>query len=94
MDPGNVLWASVQTAAHALGAVGYIACFAKCIFEVVKRHEAPSVVIATKKGSVTLPFSELSIDLIKKAIEGNVDLPKAKKKAKGRPSPKRKAARA
>src|SRR3954470_23366844 len=63
MDPGSLLWVGVETAAHALGAVGYVACFGKCIYEVVKRHSTP-IVIRTKDGVVTLPASEISIDAI------------------------------
>src|SRR5258707_948496 len=49
MDPGSALWVAVEAASHILGPLGYIACFGKCIYDLVKRHGAP-VVILTKSG--------------------------------------------
>ena len=92
MDPGSVLWTAVDTAVHALAATGYIACFAKCIFEVVKRNETPGIVISTKRGTVTLPLSDISVDLLKKTLER--DLGTKKTRTRRQPKQKLKTAKA
>lgn len=37
---GSVLGVDIELPLHALGAVGYIACFEKCMFELTRGREA------------------------------------------------------
>jgi hypothetical protein len=67
MDAGSTLWVAVETASHIIGAVGYIACFVKCIYEVATKHDA-TIVVLTKHGEVKIPASEISEDLIEQAL--------------------------
>lgn len=67
MDAGSTLWIAVEAASHILGAAGYIACFVKCIYEVVTKHDA-TIVVLTKNGQVKLPASKISEALIEKAL--------------------------
>lgn len=82
MDVGSVLWVGVDAATHALGAIGYIACFAKCIYEVVKKNEV-TLVVLTENGAIKLPASDITLQRIESAIAGT-NAAKAKKKAKSK----------
>jgi hypothetical protein len=67
MDFGTILGIDVHAVAQVLGSIGYIACFVKCIHEVVSKHHV-TIVITTEKGSVEIPASEVKADIIEKAI--------------------------
>ena len=79
MDLGSILGVSVEAIAQAIGAIGYVACFGKCIFEVAKRHDA-TVVIVTREGTVKIPASLIDIKRIERAL---AKPGKAKSKSKG-----------
>jgi hypothetical protein len=68
MDPGGVLSINVDTVAHALGSLGYIACFAKCIYEVVSKHHS-TVLILNKDGKrIKIPPGKINIKRIEDAL--------------------------
>jgi hypothetical protein len=67
MDLGTVLGVNVDVVLHAIGSAGYIACFVKCIHEVVRKHDVV-IRISTKSGSIEIPASEANADIIEKAI--------------------------
>lgn len=60
MDVGSVLGVTFGDAAHALGSIGYIACFAKCIFEVASKHRSPVVLVDEDGKIVKIPLSQLT----------------------------------
>jgi hypothetical protein len=66
MDLGSVLWANIDLAAHLLGATGYIACFGKCIYEVLHRNNV-TIRISTPQGSVEIP-ANATAEVIEKAL--------------------------
>jgi hypothetical protein len=82
MDVGSVLWVGAEAAAHALGAIGYVACFAKCIYEVVKKNDV-TLVVLTENGAIKLPASDITLQRIENAIAGT-NATKSKKKAKSK----------
>ena len=54
MDLGTVLGIDVNAALHALGSIGYIALFGKCIYEIIGKHHI-TIRIKTQHGSVDIP---------------------------------------
>jgi hypothetical protein len=71
MSMGSVLWANVELLAHILGPAGYIACFGKCMFEVLHRNKKnpnATIVITTPHGSVEIPPGA-DIELVEKALK-------------------------
>jgi hypothetical protein len=80
MDVGSVLAISMDSVAHALGSLGYIACFAKCIYEVVSKHPS-TVLILNKDGElVRLPPGKLTRKRIENAL-AKPRRPKSRKSA-------------
>jgi hypothetical protein len=67
MDLGTVLGVSVDAVLHAIGAAGYIACFVKCIHEVVTKHNV-TIRIVTPEGAVEISASQADAETIAKAI--------------------------
>ncbi|MDB5533697.1 MAG: hypothetical protein JWO28_2012, partial [Hyphomicrobiales bacterium] len=72
MDVGSVLGISFGEAAHVLGSVGYIACFAKCIFEVASKYRSPVVLVDEDGKMVKIPLSQLTFASVEKTIKANV----------------------
>jgi hypothetical protein len=88
MDPGTILGISVETVLHAIGAMGYIACFVKCIHEVVTKHHA-TIVLLTKNGPVKIPAAGISAELIERTLANShkrnlISNAKGKAKTKGK----------
>ena len=69
MDVGSVLGVTFGDAAHMLGSVGYIACFAKCIFEVASKYHSPVVLVDEDGKIVKIPLSKLTLAAVVQTIE-------------------------
>jgi hypothetical protein len=67
MDLGTILGINVDLALQALGATGYLACFANCIFELAAKHRV-AIIIDTTSGTIKIPASEINVKTIEKAI--------------------------
>lgn len=68
MDVGSVLSFTTEHLPHMLGSLGYIACFAKCIYEVLAEHHS-TIVIDRKDGSrVRISASKASLKRIEEAL--------------------------
>ena len=67
MSVASVLWANVELVSHILGPVGYIAGFAKVVYEIAKKHDASIVITASGK-TVKLVGSQLTLDLAQEAL--------------------------
>jgi hypothetical protein len=68
MDAGSILSFAGEQLPHMLGSLGYIACFAKCIYEVVTEHHR-TIVIENEDGSkVRIPASKATIKRIESAL--------------------------
>jgi hypothetical protein len=68
MALGAVLGVDVETALHAIGAAGYLACFGKCLFEIAGKHRVP-IRIKTDKVTVDIPAHEVDLEKIKLILE-------------------------
>jgi len=82
MDFGTILGVSVDLVLHAIGAAGYIACFAKCMHEVITKHQV-TIRIETADGPVEISSpksSRQSIEQILKRVQApSKPKPKLKK---------------
>jgi hypothetical protein len=70
MSMGSVLLANAEHLAHLFGAAGYIACFGKCMYEVLHRNKNnpnATIVINTRHGSVEIP-ARADIEAVEKAL--------------------------
>lgn len=67
MDIGSILIFSFEAASHVLGPVASIATFAKCVYEVVTRHNS-TVLIVSKDGRVRIPASKINLKRIEDAL--------------------------
>jgi hypothetical protein len=70
MSVGSVLFANAELVAHMFGAAGYIACFGKCIYEVLHRtntNNNAAITITTPHGSVQIP-ADANIDVVKEML--------------------------
>ena len=68
MDTGSVLSINVDTVAHALGSLGYIACFAKCIYEVVSKHHSTVVILNEDGERIRVPPAKINLKRIEGAL--------------------------
>ena len=86
MDFGTILGVSVDAILHAIGAAGYIACFAKCVHDVVSKHGV-TVRFSTPDGSVEISGPEASREAIQRVL---TKLQKTKTAPRRRAKPKAK----
>lgn len=80
MDIGSILMVSLETASHVLGPVASIATFAKCVYEVVTKHNS-TVLIVSKDGRVRIPASKINLRRVEDAL-GKSSSSKSKSKSK------------
>jgi len=64
---GTILGVDVDLALHAIGAMGYLACFAHCIFEIASKHRV-EIVINTEDGTIKIPAAQVTTKMIAQAI--------------------------
>lgn len=67
MGVGAVLFANLELIAKVLGAIGYIACFGKCLHEMTHKHQV-TIKISTKEGSIEIPAANANADVIEKVL--------------------------
>jgi hypothetical protein len=67
MDIGSILHLSLETASYVLGPAASLATFAKCIYEVVTKHNS-TILIVSKDGRVRIPASKISLKRIENAL--------------------------
>jgi hypothetical protein len=67
MDIGTIVGVDVNSALHALGALGYIAIFGKCIYEFFGKHNV-TIHVRTQKGSVDIPATDVNLETIEKIL--------------------------
>jgi hypothetical protein len=68
----EVLGVDLEIVLHALGGVGYIAVFGKCIYELLGKHKF-NIVLKTKHGvELEIPSGDVDIEKIKKILS-NID---------------------
>jgi hypothetical protein len=66
-----LLGVDVEIVLHALGGVGYIAVFGKCMYDLLGGHRA-TIVVRTKNGVVDIPPEDVDLEKIK-AILSQLD---------------------
>jgi hypothetical protein len=81
MDFGSVLGVNIDLVLHTIGAVGYIACFGKCIHEVIAKHNV-KIRFETSDGIVEVSGPEATRDLIEKTLARIQSTQKSKSKLK------------
>ncbi|KIZ44038.1 MULTISPECIES: hypothetical protein [Rhodopseudomonas] len=75
MDLGSILSVNLDAVAHALGGLGYIACFANCIYEIVTKHNS-TIVIVTEHGTSKFPASKIDPEIIANALQVSLAKPR------------------
>jgi len=59
-----LLGVDVEIVLHALGGLGYIAIFGKCMYELLGGHPA-TIVVKTKNGVIHIPMENVDLEKVK-----------------------------
>lgn len=68
MDIGSVLSVGMDVASNILGPIGTVATLAKCVYEVVAKHNSPVVIVHSDGERIEITPAKANLKRIEKAI--------------------------
>jgi hypothetical protein len=68
MDIGSVLSVGMDVASNILGPIGSVAALAKCVYEVVAKHNSPVVIVHSDGERIEITPAKANFKRIEKAL--------------------------
>ena len=81
MDVGTILGVNLDLVLHAIGAAGYIACFGKCIYEIIAKHKI-TIRFKSSQGTFEITGPDATRKVIEEILARFQAPPKQKPKSK------------